>query len=107
MSAGFTKGPWCARPPVTETKLWAIEHGSPERVGDICYLTLNRDQIGANAHLIAAAPDLFEALESLIPGRLCGENWNLSDSEHVPIDITLGELRAARTALAKARGEAK
>ena len=103
MSAGFTPGPWF------------VERGVEDFEGEfyVCHgltvcdaTTVCNPHIEPDAHLIAAAPDLFEALESLIPGRLCGENWNLSDSEHVPIDITFGELRAARTALAKARGEA-
>jgi hypothetical protein len=55
------------------------------------------DEVKANAHLIAAAPDLYEALEDLI--CLC-EVGLKSD-----YDIN-AELADARTALAKARGEA-
>lgn len=46
----------------------------------------------ANAHLIAAAPDLYAALDALIDGR----NWTMSTEKFL----------AARAALAKARGEA-
>lgn len=50
-------------------------------------------EIVANAHLIAAAPDLYEALEALLQG---GQ----------PAWVDPPEWIAARDALAKARGEA-
>ena len=46
----------------------------------------------ANARLIAAAPDLYEALENVIIA--VGMNWDLE-----------GEIDITQTALAKARGE--
>ena len=59
----------------------------------------------ANAALIAAAPDLYLALSDLLPDKLCGESWDLSDDETVQIVITFGQLRAARAALRKAEGD--
>lgn len=47
----------------------------------------------ANAHLIAAAPDLYEALENAVAAL---ESWNVSP---------IGGLPKMRAALAKARGE--
>lgn len=47
----------------------------------------------ANAHLIAAAPDLYEALESLV------RDYDIGEMTDTP------ELDAANAALAKARGE--
>lgn len=54
----------------------------------------------ANAHLIAAAPDLYEALERLLPMAEddCFQYGNSADEDE---DIIF-----ARAALAKARGEA-
>lgn len=54
--------------------------------------TLN-DTDYANAHLIAAAPDLLDALENLVIG--IGMGWDLD-----------GIIEASNAAIAKARGEA-
>ena len=53
-------------------------------------VSIARDQAIANAHLIAAAPDLYEALAVVVQewGRPYSPDWN-----------------RARAALAKARGE--
>lgn len=56
----------------------------------------------ANAHLIAAAPDLYDALEKLLARYTqlagCGDCGNLVPEEEA-------EVIASRAALAKARGE--
>jgi hypothetical protein len=60
----------------------------------------------ANARLIAAAPELLEALvEILGPLNVCSDNPNVRHDASLPIDMTMGELRKARAAIAKARGE--
>ena len=46
----------------------------------------------AEAHLIAAAPDMYAALDAIIDGRM----WSMSDNK----------FGAAKAALAKARGQA-
>lgn len=54
----------------------------------------------ANTHLIAAAPELLEALEAL-------DNYvsnNLTTEYPTGIDINAAPFEAARTAIAKARG---
>lgn len=59
----------------------------------------------ANAHMIAAAPELLEALvEILGPLNVCCDNPNVRDDQCLPVDMTMGELRKARAAIAKARG---
>lgn len=65
------------------------------------------DETRANARLIAAAPDLRAALNSILPSPLCGESWDLPDEEMVHITVTLGELRAARAALRAAATSAR
>jgi hypothetical protein len=66
----------------------------------------------ANAHLIAAAPDLYEALEALTSDEHAGDVV-LSLDVKCAIDLhnaatkrVLARQEAARAALAKARGEA-
>lgn len=58
------------------------------------------DQYEANAHLIAAAPDLAEALEKLI-NSLENTTW----SSWQATDKFMPHLDAARSALSRAKGE--
>lgn len=62
----------------------------------------------ANARLIAAAPDLYAALEPLdavaTDRAVNAPEWRNKDT--VGVSLTIGELRAIRAALAKARGQA-
>lgn len=98
-----TPGPW-KQSMVDETLVQSPGRDVAQALGDY-----DRDddwpEMEANARLISAAPDLLDALEAILPDKLCGESWNLPDNESVQIVITFGELRAARTAVAKARGE--
>lgn len=98
--AKFTKGPWtCHR----NTSFW--EFGCDERgqLGDVCASAFTpegrapdaEETMEANAHLIAAAPELYVALEALI--KECDMCGHPDEPEAVEI---------ARSALAKARGEA-
>ena len=59
--------------------------------------SLKKPQYKFNAHLIAAAPDLYESLESLVSAFLAHTHW---DDSQPPIEII-----NARLALSKARGE--
>lgn len=97
MNADFTPGPWRLRSD-GEHDLRVVQvvefDGEPEEDGaTICGipgLELSSDDDEANARLIAAAPELFEAL------RMCLLNGNLDEQER----------KAGEAALAKARGEA-
>ena len=67
------------------------------------------DEMCANARLIAAAPDLLEALQALVNGSLLDRSGNrdddgLSDAEHPSLKH---RVIAARAAIAKATGETK
>ncbi|WP_322997908.1 hypothetical protein [Castellaniella sp.] len=107
MNTQHTPGPW-----------WETESGVRDRGGLICHTIspqrypgqedrFERETIErtANKKLIAAAPDMYEALKKL-----------LADAEHVR-DVALREvgigmvnelaLESARAALAKASGESK
>ena len=80
----FTPGPWYARPDPDKilNDDWCI--GSGKELDDIAICAEN------NAHLIAAAPDLYNALEEVI---------RISDRKHDAWD-------KAKAAIAKARGKA-
>ena len=63
-------------------------------------------EVIANARLIAAAPDMLAALEILLPcnlGPLPAAQFD--EGFVVPVDMTAGEIRIARAAIAKARGQ--
>lgn len=86
----FTPGPWVA----DGTTVYADAFKSGRNVyGAVACLAIGEDDTAfqeiANAHLIAAAPDLYEALEGVL---------RVADRQTVEFD-------AARAALAKARGE--
>ena len=89
----FTPGPWA----------WGNEDWSDQWFLQPGVLIIDYDGGGpsgsdefdaANAHLIAAAPDLYAALYALLKANLSCDDDNIDAAD------------AARAALAKARGEA-
>ena len=88
MSA-HTPGPWVLNGVMAlDTRLWIVSiPGEQARIEVADYSTESE----SNAHLIAAAPDLLEALEALV--KVDAEDG--ADDEY---------LRVARAAIAKARG---
>ena len=92
----WTPGPWGVGVPNDKTYADIGIHSSEwviaDMCKDVCKLTVNQR---ANARLIAAAPDLYEALV-LAEDRIESER---SPGEWDPL------LREIRAAIAKARGE--
>lgn len=106
----FTKGPWSAdspystmfmvvdsqQQPITEVQCGTDEHGD--------YLACEKEK--ANAHLIAAAPELYTALESCMSELLFMINkhntHNMSDNSY---EYDYQTVHEAQMVLAKARGE--
>lgn len=119
MSAQHTPGPWECEP---DGRFGSVTADTPCGNGwIICDLGVRTDlvcnsaedlgsniisQIKANTRLIAAAPELLVALSALLPNNLCLTNDAWSDETIIPLDVTLGDLRKAAAALAKAAGAA-
>lgn len=106
-----TPGPWVVQ---DETVIWTAVIDPPETSYDIGVPVAdlwvsksfvgpayNRDEVAANARLIAAAPDMYEALEDLISSLEITWRNGFSAVEDVQ-----KELEFARTAIRKAKGEA-
>lgn len=116
--SGFTKGPWVSHGKsvmatgTTDTYSGAV-------LGPIAHMNSldEHDDEGrnwwtngspeANAHLIAAAPDMYEALQPLVDAAKHNAadavEWN--DKSTISIIFSIGDLRAAMSALAKAEGK--
>ncbi len=86
--ATVTYGPWGDSLPAIRTGV----DGQPEAyIERYDYGEIDIETATANAQLIAAAPDLLEALEDLLATY--------------PVEIFINEERKARAAIAKAKGE--
>lgn len=96
--AKHTQGPWRVCNGTTELPL-TICGQDHTTVGAVTFRTMDNGTVGANAHLIAAAPELLEALKGMI---------QYSAKYSVMSQTAKGSevLRKARAAIAKARGEA-
>jgi hypothetical protein len=108
MKAKYTPGPWEAE---NNGQFWEIVpknrvSAQPYRIGDVCASDPENPNSGiqeANARLIAAAPELLEALLEL-DEAYCRAGTNLTRSERAE---DRRRLMKARAAVAKATGEAK
>ena len=93
----WTPGPWYV------SNMSEIFHGDDCNLADCwsVHADIDEDECEANAHLIAAAPDMYDALES------AEESIATFIGVHgYPTDSGAGEiLRQVSAALAKARGE--
>ncbi len=86
--AGWTPGPWRYDP-----KSQYVLAGKSTRITSPFWLGKKKEENEANAHLIAAAPELYDALLTLVP-------WlEVTQMNQLPGGI------AALRALARARGE--
>jgi hypothetical protein len=91
----WTPGPWARYGDFIEAK----DGLEQQIVADLIHCDVGKtpeDEITANANLITAAPELYEALEAICDSA--------EDGRNVP-EWPQGRLVAARAALAKARGE--
>ncbi len=106
VSATYTPGPWIAAYVGVEK---AVLIGTADRSTAFARMeafdgTPDADTQEANARLIAAAPELLEALQLAIPANVCLTNSNIPDGMIVPLDVPMGDLRKIAAAIAKATG---
>lgn len=88
----WTPGPWEVKKAGSCTEIWA-DRG---QVASIDLFPRGSIQADSDAHLIAAAPDLYAALEDLLSAY----------EEDAPQGGYVSTSKSARKVLAKARGEA-
>lgn len=111
-----TPGPWFAQVKYREAKIWRRDpadlYGNGGGVaGDRALASVHLGWFGedeqgfpvaANARLIAAAPELLEALEAFVDGFDPDKEYDATDTAYV----VFGEkAKLALAAIAKARGE--
>lgn len=101
-----TPGPWDAYTGIHDETQAAFVARTEDMLVVARIPPYETDEAHANAHLIAAAPDLMEALEGLgvLPDGYCfcfGSRRDALKPEHEHT----GECRAARAALIRARNE--
>lgn len=89
--AKFTKGPWVARGS-TPSRIYGMQRADKEVLVAACGSVIS--QAGSNAHLIAAAPEIYKMLEEI------------SDYSKINGDYLLPfHVEDIDNLLAKARGE--
>ena len=118
MTEGYTKGPWRAVGKITAVAGDSLWCGHIQRKDDGAYRGriadiqsadhvggITREEARANARLIAASPDLLEALKGLVQ---INEQHNEAISKIIghPLGWKDEYLTAARAAIAKAEGGA-
>lgn len=94
MTKAHTPGPWISgfSPRRAEKNYVRKDYDHEKLGGDICYVTTSQ----ADARLIAAAPEMLEALEALL-------RVEMGD---VPLEVSMAAWKKAYAVAAKARGEA-
>ena len=92
----FTKSPWIIKGDITDAQNGDIAIGTGK--GTLIALAYKSNTANANAHLIAAAPDTYEALEVLL-------NRYDAICDIAGLDKDNPASNKARKALKKARGE--
>jgi|688.fasta_scaffold1401594_2 hypothetical protein len=93
----YTPGPWW----VGEKKSGYVAQIQIQPAIAISWGAIDEEEADANARLIAAAPDLLEALELLIDDLALRAKLRGDDC----LDVSDGRLYKAQKAIAKAKGE--
>lgn len=94
----WTEGPWTIVPRNRLSQMIGSNSGN----NGIWVAEAKGGDSEANAHLIAAAPDLYEALEAF---NLTKEQIVSGSADSLTVKIPLSVIRKAATAPSRARGE--
>lgn len=101
---GHTPGPWDARPDERDNGEWEVVKPDPHKPSAedpwficACFDSADGHEAAANARLIAAAPELLEALEAFARTEVLEPNG-------VIVGLERYHFERARAAIAKARG---
>jgi hypothetical protein len=98
MSEKWTPGPWSVEHVKDDGAIYIAHPKTECNVTTICNIIDDTEEDFSNAHIIAAAPELYDALNGLY--KLL---WDASDGKRV---WTLASQDRALKALKKARGDA-
>lgn len=101
-----TEGPWTIN--VDGCGDTFISGHNGEYVADLGAQGDDPVRLKADAHLIAASPELLAALERLMPTNVCLTNPNVPDRTLLPLEmnIMVGEMRSIAALITKAKGGA-
>lgn len=103
MNAQFTKGPWKYQKPFNKVTIYSANH--PE--GNVCFFHPDDKMADKNARLIAACPEMYEALKECASELERAYTWMIENnrmSEVVAIQ-RLSTIKKSQAALAAAEGE--
>lgn len=105
----FTPGPWAVRYDYV-VQAPSFDDGRLVPVAQPYGVNSDGTDLFANARLIAAAPELYEALDQLLTDMLIAQGNMRDAAKHDPrwegcAEAIQPRVDAARAALAKARGE--
>ena len=95
-TATHTPGPW----KFDGGEVWAPQGRGPDHAANVCKMTGDSQSRAANASLIAAAPELLEALRRMV------DMFERHLDGRVGPDDAAGRWDSARDAIAKAEGRA-
>lgn len=101
--AKHTPGPWVVEENSSPPLIWGNDYEKPVAEVELhrSYADYVDGEAQANARLIAAAPDMLEALENLVA------KYNAMQDGNIGAQLTNGDFFAARAAIAKAKGQAE
>lgn len=103
MEAKHTPGPWVMDDAQPGDLFRHVLHGNGDSFGYICRISTNGNaNADADARLIAAAPELLEALQAVLRSFPTDGDMHAAGWEQTEIDLACRDYEAARAAIAKA-----
>lgn len=112
MTTEYTRGPWVAKQSATDARQWSVGllgkyhvHGCGDvnADGETPYMLMSGICSHKDAHILAAAPELLDALEELAE-RASGFSVSGVYFDEPCMTVEVAALQKAYAAIAKARG---